>query len=256
MKKKVDYEKVKELALQGKRVKEIANELGIYYTTVSYILKSFGIKLTKAQFNEHVFDNIDTEEKAYWLGFIYADGCISDNGSLEIGLIDKEHLEKFKVFINSKNPIRNKKYKEYTSYSITNKSKHLKDTLISYGCTPRKSLTLTFPNIDIFQCPSLIIPFIRGVFDGDGSIGIDSHKNCNKPYPRVSIVGTQDIIVNCLRYTNITNLVTKYGNNNYYETKFTHSKAIQFLNTIYNNANIYLDRKYNKYLFAVSLSNQ
>lgn len=79
MKKRVNYEKVKELALQGKRVKEIAEELGIYYTTVSYILKSFNIKLSKAQFNEYVFDNIDTEEKAYWLGFIYADGCISDN---------------------------------------------------------------------------------------------------------------------------------------------------------------------------------
>lgn len=136
MKKRVNYEKVKELALQGKRVKEIAEELGIYYTTVSYILKSFNIKLSKAQFNEYVFDNIDTEEKAYWLGFIYADGCISDNGSLEIGLIDKEHLEKFRKFLSSKNPIRTKHYKEYTSYSIMNKSRHLRDILMSYGCTP------------------------------------------------------------------------------------------------------------------------
>lgn len=255
MKKRVNYEKVKELALQGKRVKEIAEELGIYYTTVSYILKSFNIKLSKAQFNEHIFDNIDTEEKAYWLGFIYADGCISDNGSLEIRLIDKEHLEKFKEFINSSNPIRIKHYKEYTSYSIMNKSKHLRDILISYGCTPRKSLTLKFPSMSIFQDSSLVIPFVRGVFDGDGSIGIGKHKNCTKPYPRASIVGTQDIVTNCLKCTNIENLVTKYGKNNYYETKFTHSKAIQFLNTIYNNAHIYLDRKYNKYLFAVSLSN-
>lgn len=256
MKKKVDYEKVRELALQGKRVKEIAEELGIYYTTVSYILKDYRIKLPKAQFNEHIFDSIDTEEKAYWLGFIYADGCISDNGSLELGIIDKEHLEKFKMFINSKNPIRTKHYKEYTSYSIMNKSKHLRDILISYGCTPRKSLTVQFPNIDIFKDSSLITPFIRGIFDGDGSVGIDKHKNCSKPYPRVNIVGTQDIVTQCLKYTNIDNTVTKYGNNNCYETKFTHTKALKFLNTIYNNANIYLERKYAKYLFAVSLSNQ
>lgn len=110
--------------------------------------------------------------------------------------------------------------------------------------------------MSIFQNPSLIIPFIRGIFDGDGSIGINKHKNCNKPYPKISLVGTQDIVTNCLRYTNIENLVTKYGNNNYYETHFTHNKAMQFLNIIYNDAHIYLDRKYNKYLFAVSLSNQ
>lgn len=256
MKRKVNYERVKELALQGKRVNEISKELGIYYTTVSYILKSFGIKLSKAQFNECIFDNIDTEEKAYWLGFIYADGCISDNGSLEIGLIDKEHLEKFKVFLESKNPIRTKHYKQYTSYSISNKSKHLKEVLISYGCTPRKSLTLKFPNIDIFQTPSLVIPFIRGIFDGDGSVGIDKRRNCNKSFPRVNLVGTQDIVTKCLEYTNIKSSVIKWNNNNYYETKFTHNKAMMFLNTIYNDANIYLDRKYSKYLFAVSLSNQ
>lgn len=255
MKRKIDYEKVKELALHGKRVKEIANELGIYYTTVSYILKSFNIKLPKAQFDEHVFDNIDTEEKAYWLGFIYADGCISDNGSLEIGIIDREHLEKFKMFIKSKNPIRIKHYKEYISYNIMNKSKHLRDILISYGCTPRKSLTLKFPNMNIFQNSSLVIPFIRGIFDGDGSVGISKQKNYNRPYPRVSLLGTQDIVTKCLKYTGIEHSVAKYKDNNYYETNFTHSKALKFLDTIYNNAHIYLDRKYNKYLFAVSLRN-
>lgn len=256
MKKKVDYKKVKELALQGKRVKEIAEELGIYYTTVSYILKDYGIKLPKAHFNEYIFDSIDTEEKAYWLGFIYADGCISDNGSLELGIIDREHLEKFKRFINSKNSIRTKHYKEYTSYRIMNKSKHLKDTLISYGCTPRKSLTLQFPDVSIFKDSLLTIPFIRGYFDGDGSVGVSKCRNCTKPYPRVSIIGTQDIVTKCLKYTDIHNTVAKYRGNNYYETKFTHTKALKFLNTIYNNANIYLDRKYAKYLFAVSLSNQ
>lgn len=255
MKKQVDYDRVRELALQGKRVKEIADELGIYYTTVSYILKSFGIKLSKAQFNEHIFDEVDTEEKAYWLGFIYADGCISDNGSLELGIKDKEHLDKFKSFLKSKNPIRTKHYKQYTSYSLMNKSKHLRDILISYGCTPRKSLTLKFPDMRIFQDSSLVIPFIRGVFDGDGSIGIDKYRNCTKPYPRVNIIGTQDIVTNCLKYTNIENLVTKYGNGNYYQTNFSHTKAMLFLNTIYKDANVYLDRKYNKYLFAVSLSN-
>ena len=54
------------------------------------------------KFNEHIFDIIDTEEKAYWLGFIYADGCISlKTNAFEISLKydDINHLNKFNTFM-------------------------------------------------------------------------------------------------------------------------------------------------------------
>ena len=55
-------------------------------------------------FDEHSFDVIDTEEKAYWLGFLYADGNVS-NTKNEVGITlqssDIKHLYKFKTFLKS-----------------------------------------------------------------------------------------------------------------------------------------------------------
>ena len=56
-------------------------------------------------------------------------------------------------------------------------SPHLINTLISYGCTPKKSLTLKFPDISIFKNMDLIRHFIRGYFDGDGSVFISNEKH-------------------------------------------------------------------------------
>ena len=70
------------------------------------ILQENGIEVINYQnltkFNENVFDSIDTEEKAYWLGFIFADGYISLKGnSFELSLkgSDSEHLDKFNKFM-------------------------------------------------------------------------------------------------------------------------------------------------------------
>ena len=59
--------------------------------------------------NEHFFDTIDTQEKAYWLGFLFADGNVSNiSNTVSISLKgdDIAHLEKFKIFINASNNIR------------------------------------------------------------------------------------------------------------------------------------------------------
>lgn len=50
------------------------------------------------------FTNIDTREKAYWLGMFYADGCVHSNSNeISIGLKDQEHIEKFKQAIGAIN---------------------------------------------------------------------------------------------------------------------------------------------------------
>ena len=80
---------------------KLSKEYKIDRRTLSSYLKRVGITIVNRQnickFNEHVFDNIDSEEKAYWLGFIFADGYISSqegNYNFEISLkgSDKEHL--------------------------------------------------------------------------------------------------------------------------------------------------------------------
>ena len=168
--------------------------------------------------NENVFDSIDTEEKAYWLGFLFADGYISsapitagsdNNHRIEIclALIDTGHLFKFNSFMCSKEQkVKVYNYKDvkgkdkqHAKWFISNK--HLWETLNSHGCTPKKSLTLKFPNIDIFKSKDLIRHFIRGYVDGDGSI---SH-NKNRLY--LSILGTENFLKGIQKY------FTKRGSN-------------------------------------------
>lgn len=133
----------------------------------------------KYALNEEIFSNIDTEEKAYWLGFIAADANISSKrGVLTIVLSseDEKHLSKFLSFVSSNKTIRyiwskspsKDIYYKHARIDI-NSVQMIKD-LERYGIGAKKSLTLLPPLID----KKFYIPFIRGYFDGDG--GISTHR--------------------------------------------------------------------------------
>ena len=136
--------------------------------------EEIGLSKSERRFNSKKFDIINTEEKAYWLGFLYADGCVSVNiENLELGLqaCDVGHLHKFNRFMESEdnNVFYHPKITEtkvFDEYQWKMTSKHLCSTLCSYGCVPRKSLILQFPNESIFEDPNLIRHFIRGYWDG------------------------------------------------------------------------------------------
>lgn len=152
--------------------------------------------MSKYTYNEDYFKEIDTAEKAYWLGFLYADGCITrfykneklKSMSLELTLKDEdcEHLIKFNNALNSNVPIQHRiiagKYK--ADRMVINSTKMCRD-LIKLGCTPAKSLTLEFPSCDIVPT-EFIKDFIRGYFDGDGGISCTEneyyHNSKNKSY--------------------------------------------------------------------------
>lgn len=155
--------------------------------------------MSEYNYNEKFFEKIDDEHKAYWLGFLYADGYIEPiyrkdkikAFRIEIGLSikDKNHLEKFLIDIDSNAPISYRKQmlgeKEYLSCRVRiNNTKICKD-LMRLGCTTRKSLTLEFPSENIL--PSKYLKdFIRGYFDGDGCISYSERnyidKRNNKKY--------------------------------------------------------------------------
>lgn len=242
----------------------IAKKYGIPHTCLIDALHSIGEdvpnKQNETKFNEHIFDCIDTEEKAYWLGFIFADGYI-DSSPLyenkksryvfELGLSNKDetHLIKFNTFAEyNGNNIKRKKVKlegkifDCCRWSIVNK--HLWNNLKDIGCLPNKSLILEFP-YKIFKDPSLIRHFIRGYFDGDGSLGIYENRiSC-------SCLGTKSMLDAIMQYSGFENIHYKHDkrhSENTYSFEFCSQKAITFLNYIYKDCNIYLDRKYNKYL--------
>lgn len=226
--------------------------------TISNGLKELGIEVknthTEIKFNDHVFDVIDTEEKAYWLGFIWADGNIktpknSSGYRLTITLqeSDYEHLVKFNNFIEHKN-LNIKSHKANTKkFSWYADSKHLWNTLNNYGCTPNKSLTLIFPELSVFTDKSLVRHFIRGYFDGDGCLTFSTRKGYI--VPSLSLLGTLDVVNNIKTHSKLNEALvrTRHGKNDYYELKLDLIESKLFMEYLYKDCNIYLDRKYNRY---------
>lgn len=194
------------------------------------------------------FKNIDSEEKAYWLGFLYADGSVSSqNNNIELALAEKdyEHLVKFSSFMGIKKDKIKKRVnkKNFISYRVIITNKDLKQDLIDKGCTPRKSLTLLFPSEE--KVPKhLLKHFVRGYIDGDGSIG---RYRENKDRVQLQILGTPEFLNSLV--CNMGWKKLSFGHNKHHldRTYFAiwEAKYVQdYLNEIYLDANIYLTRKH------------
>lgn len=253
---------VKDYCELGMSLTQISKKYNSSNFRIGTELRKQGISVenfhNKAKFNENIFDIIDTEEKAYWLGFIFADGYIANienkkkkkyTFELSLSETDIDHLHKFNKFMeydgdNVKIGKVKGKDKIYTRCRWYIGNKHLWETLNSYGCTPNKSLNLIFPNKNIFQDQSLIIPFIRGYFDGDGCVYMI--KNCLGL--AVSILGTSQFLNHIMDLFFPRKLIKNHDKNNVtYVYSLSRRQAYVFLYTIYYKASIYLDRKYQKF---------
>ena len=178
---------------KGESPKNLALKYGINYSTVFEYLKIFGIKPKGNTQKIHkcnvgIFKKVDTEEKAYWLGFIAADGNISKSElKITLSYKDKDHLIKFCKFIDLQTPIKEINNNGYPAVSINIGSIEMAKDLLNYGITPNKSLSLKFPdNLDI----NLIQHYIRGYFDGDGSAYVKGKYKT----PAINFVGNKDFI--------------------------------------------------------------
>lgn len=223
--------------------------------TISRAIKKAGYEIVNRQnvikIDEHVFDIIDTEEKAYWLGFIFADGGLSKrDNSFELTLAekDKEHLEKFNNFIKHRRNLKTKTIKlnnkTFTAYRCIFSSKHFCDILKQYGCIPQKSKTLKFPNENVFYKKELIKDFLRGYFDGDGCI---THGNKVHTKIALRICGTIDFLEKYQNYLPVSKrkiITTK----TIFELHYNHKTAFKVCNFLYQNSKIHLERKYNLYM--------
>lgn len=198
--------------------------------------------------NGNFFQNIDTEEKAYWLGFLYADGSIVESSHhmcLVLSSNDKEHLIEFNKSIESTYPIKIERDK-YVKLKISNK--HMGDTLISKGCVPRKSLILKFPScLQVPEC--LIRHFIRGYFDGDGCI-CNQLNSKNYFRSKINILGTYDFLYGITLHLPVENIMVHQRNGyKIHEINIYNKKdIINVMHYLYDDATIYLKRKYNKFL--------
>ena len=201
------------------------------------------------RFNDKVFEKIDNEEKAYWLGFFYADGYVLKNSYISgicLQAKDVGHLHKFDRFVEStENNVKYhpKKTKEkiFDLYRWEIRNKNFHQSLIEKGCVPNKSLILTFPKEEILP-QKFVKDFIRGYFDGDGCVCF-TEKN-----KEISILGTFDMLTSIKEQTKCFENKTPSKHKNIFQFTLSRKKAFNFLNYIYKNSTIYLDRQYKKYL--------
>ena len=154
-----ENELLKELTLKGKSRQEVADIFGVTVSSIQNKVRR--MKLTrKPNKNIRFFKDIDTEEKAYWLGFIYADGYVvynKEQGNYELGIelsdIDKEHLSKFNKHFNNELKIssRQRIFKNGKLIKMCNiriYSRDLVEDLISNKVVPNKTYSNIFPIIE------------------------------------------------------------------------------------------------------------
>lgn len=262
-------EKIISLYLSGKDTYQTAEEFNCSQTFVMNTLKRHNIPrrttyhyTTKYITNEKFFDIIDIEEKAYTLGFLYADGNNyvrwAHSYEVSIGLQeeDKIILEQFRDFLSPQSELIFIDYslKNWKSqYKLRINSKTLAQQLTKLGCIQAKSLTLTYPKwlID----PELQRHFIRGYFDGDGSLYAKKPSKTGHIDYGWQITSTNDFCTYVKRYLEDLLQIHCSKSLTHPETnQITTSLSVggnlqvrKVLDWLYKDATIYLPRKYDKY---------
>lgn len=242
------YAKGKEMYLNGKTMAQVSKELSLSKKSFSLYLHERipdKIRNQKAichqEFNKNYFDNIDTADKAYWLGFIYADGSVREGRmAIEISIKDEQHLYKFKECINGNMPITHRP--NHKTSSINLYSNHFAQQLMNKGLVHNKTKEglVKFENFGEYK-----FDFLRGLVDGDGYID-------KKRYRLVIVDGSRKMIDYIV--TNLQEYSPKVTDKKMYSyVTFSQKKNFfDLLNKMYSNANIYLDRKYEIYLKRIS----
>lgn len=218
--------------------------------------------MSKYCYDLNYFKEINTEEKAYWLGFIYADGCITSDSKhqliIELSAKDKCILEKFIKSICGNIKIRENKH----GVRISVCQKEFTKNLLTKGVIPQKSLKLEFPSSEIVP-EYLVKHFIRGYFDGDGSITYNRYfdKTRNKSYgiSEFSVLGTNNFIdcVSKIIPSSKHKIKHETRNTNVYKYRiYNRPDIIMVFHYLYDDASIYLGRKYDIFKSIIEIENK
>lgn len=258
------YEECKSLYLQGMSVSKICILKKLDRHNLSRRFKKDKLDVRKGfsyarkyNLNEHYFDIIDTEEKAYILGFIYADGnnlYTTNRISIHLSKTDEEILQKMshifygeEILKYNKRTNKNGKVFEYVRLNLY--SKYMSEHLATLGVVEAKSYKIVFPE---WLDKSLYRHFIRGLIDGDGWIYLS---NNYRNHPNVGLICTRQIndFLKDLFATDLglksyickankqdINVMCEIRIKNYHQSKI-------LLDWLYKDATIYLQRKYKLY---------
>lgn len=235
-------------------------EIKEVYTThrreIGRILKDFGIDTSYYQprsvnrsINRDFFEVIDTEEKAYILGLLMADGCVRYRREgqcyLTLELIDREIVERVQKELNSDSKIyeshRKRDYieNEKQTYTFSVTDNKICNDLAKYGIVPMKTKKTDWLTQDIPY--NLRKHYLRGLFDGDGSIGYYNNRwfitLINNHPEFLKDVGTWIDDLLGLKCPKVSKTSTSY------RIGYTGKKAKELMKLLYQDNNIHIIRK-------------
>lgn len=265
-----DRNKMVKMYYDGYDTYTIGKAFDMSYKQIVSILDKKGVQRIysagkrKYTLNEHYFDEIDTPNKAYILGFLYADGWNDvDKNVITLSLQegDKSILDDISREIGSNKPLRYihcehhlEKYGLHTQnqYRLTVSSHIMSQALSKHGCVKDKSLILKFPILR----DNLYSHFLRGYFDGDGSICKSVRNDGKKDNYTVSLVSTYDFVVDAQKCI-IDHLhipgggITETSAKNSITSSLTICGKQQtkiLMDWLYRDADLFLSRKHERYL--------
>lgn len=247
--------------LDGASVRDLADKYGFTRQNVSQYLKRNGIKIEQRIFtqspytlDEHWLDELDCQEKYYFCGMFFADGTNSVDRNqirMKLHIKDIDRLKLFQKWFHSNRPLLPlDKDGEIRTYGNCKEmvltSKHLCDRLTELGAPDNKSTILQFPG---FVPDDMMNHFIRGYFDGDGSITLFAKTKNGEVRANVTFVSSHDFIKGLNQYLedHLSIRPNVYHRENFSLLKIEKAQELKkFLDWLYQNANCFMARKHDR----------
>ena len=176
---------------------------------------------------------------------LLSDGHIAKNNTIMLTLKDKDVIEKYRKAIKSNAPI---KIDKYGNYQLNIRCKTMAQQLRKIGLNNRKSYELDFNKILSYISKSLENHFVRGLFDGDGSIKIYYYSYLKNPQYHFGYTGLKNVVDYVKDYLDIHTKTVKESNITYTCVSSCKDTIKHIYQVLYNNATIYMDRKYETFI--------
>lgn len=240
--------------------KEMGSFINRSYSSIQSKIRylPFQKKIKKYHVNFNFFKKW-SPDMAYTLGFVAADGNICHSGrsfTLHIASDDLDVIEKIKIAMQYLGPVHQKsRPNQKISYSLRICDQKIFTDLEKLGITERKSLTLSPTGVP----KSFVVDFLRGFFDGDGTVYIRNHKYPSKlavifytasfPMAEFVYINMQKLLGN-LYNGNVQKRSAKRGTP-YYSIGLGHKASIKLYSIFYTHATIYMERKFQKFIQGI-----
>jgi len=240
----------KDFGISYYKVRTILTKNNIHIRTKQEILQERNIATRKYHFNENYFKNMNSNV-AYILGFLAADGSVaSKSNCIKISLAEKdsELLEKFKKEFEYDGEVKHvTTNKGFDIATLEINSVAYKEDLKKYNIVPNKTFTFSIPD----TIPNeFLIDFIRGYWDGDGTICTAGERAIRSSLCSARKETLEQILTFLEREYNIPKVSIQMAmrKNPLYYIQYSNNSTKKLFKAFYYKENLlYLKRKYEKF---------